>query len=356
MNDCTKSLAASLAARDLLVQNVAEALNRLKVGPGPLVVAVSGGPDSVALIRVLKELQPTFRLEPLILAHLNHQLRGRESDADESFVGDLARSLQELGTGEVQFTSCQVDVRNEARLAKDNLEKTARELRYAWLVQVAKQERANWIVTGHTGNDQAETVLHRLLRGCGLKGLRGIASRRRLAPDIFLARPFLAVTRTQVMAYLQTMGQDFRQDSSNLDRRLTRNRIRHELLPQLEKEFNPAVVGALCHLAEQAERAYHDVEKKSQALLDQAERPRAGPLLILDCRRLTEAPRSLVREVFRRLWTREAWPLGRMGFFEWDRLAAVAFGELTATDLPGGVHVVRQGRVMQIERGSKPAG
>jgi tRNA(Ile)-lysidine synthase len=237
MADSIKSLPndSSMKAAKTLVAKVEELCRRYEVGSGPVVVAVSGGPDSVALTRTLLDLHSHLRLQPLILAHLNHQLRGAESDADESFVEVMSRGLLEEGIGDVRFISQREDVRKQALDAKDNLEKVAREARYAWLAQVARNADARWIATGHTANDQAETVLHRLLRGAGLKGLRGIAERRPLEEGVSLIRPMLAVTRAEVREYLRIKGQAFRQDSSNFDRRLTRNRIRHELLPYLEK-------------------------------------------------------------------------------------------------------------------------
>src|SRR5690606_24443286 len=126
----------------------------------------------------------------------------------------------------------------------ENLEQVAREERYAWLARVAAEEGAGWVATGHTADDQAETVLHRLLRGTGLRGLRGIAARRELRPGIWLLRPLLHLGRADVLAYLGALGQDYRRDSSNLDPRFTRNRIRSELLPLL-RTFNPDVTRAL---------------------------------------------------------------------------------------------------------------
>jgi tRNA(Ile)-lysidine synthase len=313
-----------------------------------MVVAISGGPDSVALARALKELRPTRRLEPLILAHLNHQLRGEESDGDEAFVAELADALSNLETGHVRLVTQRVDVRSQALRAKDNLEKVAREARYLWFAQVARDAGARWIATGHTANDQAETILHRLMRGTGLKGLRGIAETRPLSSDLRLIRPLLAVTRSEVMNYLQTQEQGFRQDSSNLDLRFTRNRIRHELLPLMEKGYNPAIVETLCRLAKQAEEAYRRFETRAKKLLAQVELPRAGPLLIFHRHWLSHESRSLVREMFRLAWAREDWPLARMGFKEWDQLAAVAFGELATVDLPGGLRVVGRDWVVQV--------
>lgn len=350
MADSIKSLPndSSMKAAKTLVAKVEEFCRRHGVGSGPVVVAVSGGPDSVALTRALLDLQSTLRLQPLILAHLNHQLRGDESDADESFVEAMSRGLLGEGIGDVRFTSQKEDVRTRALEAKDNLEKVARDTRYAWLAQVARNAGARWVATGHTANDQAETVLHRLLRGAGLKGLRGIAECRPLAESVNVIRPMLTVTRAEVMDYLQIKGQAFRQDSSNLDRRLTRNRIRHELLPYLEKEYNPAIVSILCHLAQQAESAYRRMQARAEKLLAEVERPRAGSLLIFDRQRLSIAPHALIREAFRLIWTRENWSAAGMGFKEWERLAGIALGEIRAADFPGGIRAAARERVVQL--------
>ena len=348
MSECPQSLAEDSLRAARLMGNVASLCRRLSVGCGPMVVAVSGGPDSVALARTLKKLQASLGLEPLILAHLNHQLRGEESDGDELFVSELATALGKLGDGQVRLAIHRVDMRSQARRMKDNLEKVARQVRYDWLAEVAQKVGARWIATGHTANDQAETILHRLLRGSGLKGLRGIAENRPLAHGLRLIRPLLTVPRAEVMSYLQAEEQSFRHDSSNFDRRLTRNRIRHELLPYLEKGYNGNIVSVLCRLAKQAEEAYFRVKLNAKSLLEAAERPRAGRALIFDRQPLSQASRALVREMFRLAWEREGWPLARMGFAEWDRLAAVALEEVPAVDLPGGIRAVCRDRVVQL--------
>jgi tRNA(Ile)-lysidine synthase len=304
-----------------------------------LVVAVSGGPDSVALARALAT---AGIVNALILAHLNHCLRGADSDADESFVRELSISLA------TRFRCERLDVAAQARAEGGNLESVARRLRYRWLAEVARQEGASFVATGHTADDQAETVLHRLLRGTGLQGLRGLASRRTLAPGVEVLRPLLAVTRAEVLAYLAAAGQPFRQDRSNLDPHYTRNRIRHELLPQLAREYNPAIASVLCRLAESAGAVFAGQEGRTAGLLAEAERPRAGSLVVLERQRLAAAPRHLVREVFRLVWAREGWPQGAMDFAAWDRLAGLIFDEAAATDLPGGVRARRRGRVVQV--------
>jgi tRNA(Ile)-lysidine synthase len=285
-----------------------------------------------------------------VIAHFNHQLRGPESDADEVFVRDLhARLSSESGT-EVLLRCGQAAVGEQAEQLGCNLEGLARRLRYEWLVQVARETGARFIATGHTADDQAETVLFRLLRGTGLGGLRGIAARRELAAGVEVVRPLLTTTRREILAYLAGEGQEYRTDQSNecLDR--TRNRIRHELLPHLAVEYNPAIASVLCRLAEQADEAYRDEVGRALALLAAAELPRAGLVLVLHVGRLSREPRHIVREVFRQVWLREGWPLGEMGFAEWDRLAALARQEAGATDLPGGIRARRRGEVVQVSR------
>lgn len=205
-----------------------------------VVVAVSGGPDSVALLHILKQLQQR-RYPSLILhvAHLNHRLRGSESNEDEQFVRELAAKL---GLG---FTSHQQDIRALARKQGRNLEEVAREERYRFLRHVAACLPAHRIATGHTLTDQAETVLMRLIRGAGGEGLTAIHP----VVDDLIIRPLLGVTRTEVLAYCEEIGAPYRVDRTNLEPTLFRNRIRHDILPQLET-LNPSVTESLARAAE----------------------------------------------------------------------------------------------------------
>jgi len=164
-------------------------------------------------------------------------------------------------------------------------------------------------------------------------------------------RPLLTVRRAEVLAYLKRLGQAYRDDKSNWDRRYTRNRLRHDVLPRLAEEFNPALVDVLCRLAEQAGEMEAYVAGQAAQLLKEAELPRAGTTVVLDARRLGEAPPLLVREALRLLWEREGWPEGEMGFDAWQRAAAVVAGTETAVDFPGGVRLRRVGHVVQAASG-----
>lgn len=339
-----------MSGKSVLPALCAETLRSSADVSAGVVVAVSGGADSVALLRGLDAARDQHAPLPLVLAHLNHQLRGRDSDADEEFVIALHAQLTAAGRPNLILCRTSRDIAAEARAEGTNLEATARRERYRWLAEVARTHGMKHIATGHSANDQVETVLHRLLRGTGLRGLRGIAARRQLEPGLTLIRPLLPATRMDILAYLHELGQPYREDASNRDPRFTRNRIRHELLPHLADRYNPAIVRVLAGLAEQAENAYRIEESAALALLSQAELPRAGALLIFDLRHLQVAPRHRVREMFRLVWLRENWPLDGMSRAAWERLANVVFEDAPAVDLPGGLHVRRRERVVQLGR------
>lgn len=327
-----------------LVAKVRSFWSGLPQGEEPAIVAVSGGPDSVALLRALL----TIKAGPLVLAHLNHLLRGAESDADEAFIRDLYATLRTAGNADLELCCERIDVPARARADRDNLENAARGVRYDWLLRVATERQARWVATGHTADDQAETVLHRLLRGTGIKGLAGIPPRRELGAGVEVVRPLLGVTRAEVLAFLKAEGQSSREDSSNRDLRLTRNRLRHTLLPLLAQEYNPAIVAVLGRLAAQAQEISGLLEAPVRQLLADSELPRTKTALVFDWEKLAQAPAYLVREVLRRAWEREGWPMGAMTFEDWDRLAAVARGKLASVDLPGPVRARCRERVVQV--------
>ena len=209
--------------------------------PGDRVLAaISGGPDSVALVALLLELRSEMPLE-VRLAHFNHRLRDEARD-DERFVNGLAdRFVLPLAVGSA-------DVRAAAARRKINLEETARELRYAFLRRTAAAGHATKIATGHTMTDQAETVLMRLMRGTGLTGLAGIAPVVP-GPPCPIVRPLLAIPGPDLRVWLEARGLPFREDASNRDLRFLRNRIRAELLPEVARRYEPRIVAHLARLA-----------------------------------------------------------------------------------------------------------
>ena len=225
-------------------------------GGESIVVGVSGGPDSVALLRVLEILAAPFDLT-LCLAHVNHCLRGAESDRDEAFVRRLAASRGLIIHVEKR------DVAAVARKEKLSIETAARQVRYAFYRSLAACGGYDRIALGHNSDDNAEQVLMNLLRGSGPRGLTGIPPVRE---DLFI-RPLIRTTRQEILDYLATCGQSWVQDSSNRDRRFLRNRVRHGLLPLLKSDYNPGIHDALNRLSHilAGEEAWMETETRAVA-------------------------------------------------------------------------------------------
>lgn len=198
----------------------------------------------MALLRALLELREELGIV-VVVAHFNHQLRGEESDKDEQFAAELARNL------ELPFFAGRDDVGEFARTRKFSLEQAARDLRYRWLHKLAVGENLNAIATGHTLDDQAETVLMKFLRGAGTRGLGSIRPILMLE-HLPVVRPMLETSRADVEFYLVSLNQPWREDHTNSDTRLTRNRVRHQLLPLLERDFNPNIRQLLSETADVA--------------------------------------------------------------------------------------------------------
>jgi tRNA(Ile)-lysidine synthase len=203
-------------------------------------VAVSGGADSVALLRLLIELRKELGIV-LSVVHFNHKLRGKASDADEKFVAKLA------GQYRLPFFVDRENVGAKAKQQRANLEDTARRSRYAFFDRLAAEGQLDRVAVAHTADDQAETVLSHILRGTGIAGLGGIH------PETGIVfRPLLKVRRADLRSYLRSLNQRWREDATNRDTTRTRARIRHKLLPFLEKQFQGAVVEHLGQLSELA--------------------------------------------------------------------------------------------------------
>lgn len=258
--------------------------------PGDRVgVAVSGGPDSVLLLDFMARLGRDAGLGVAVV-HFNHRLRGAESDADEQFVRELA---DERG---LDLLTAAADVAQAAREKRQNVEAAARDLRYRFFFSLVHQGRVSKVATAHTANDQAETVLLKLLRGAGARGLAGIYP----VLEGKVVRPFLSLTRAEVEREVALRKLTFRTDSSNRDLRLRRNKVRHELLPWLKREFNPEIVPLLKELAERA--------RQDEAYLEEQARQEARPWRVrertgekIPVRPLLGLPAALGRRVLRQM-------------------------------------------------------
>jgi len=206
------------------------------VGGESVLVAVSGGVDSVVLLEIMSRLAPSLRLK-LGVAHFDHNLR-ESSSTDAEFVRDLGQ-----GYGLKPFVGS-ADIRRIADDEGRSIEEIARRERYSFLERIARRHRFDVVMTGHTASDNAETMMMNLLRGSGVTGLSGIPPTRQLATHTLIARPLLEVSREEVEAFARGTGLKWREDESNASVDFTRNRIRHELIPVLET-FNPSVVATL---------------------------------------------------------------------------------------------------------------
>jgi tRNA(Ile)-lysidine synthase len=228
-----------------LEKKLLAALRRFGIGErDSIVAAVSGGADSAAMLDALARFHRSEgRPGSIIVAHLNHQLRGEESDEDEAFVRDLAERLS------LPVFTERIAVADRARAEKRNLEAVARSLRYEFLLKVAEARGANFVGAAHTLDDQAETILMRLIRGSGAEGLRGIHQIVTLNDRVKLIRPMLGISRAEVIGHCEHYELAFRSDSSNFLVDFTRNRVRLDLLPMLET-FNPRVKQSLARASE----------------------------------------------------------------------------------------------------------
>jgi tRNA(Ile)-lysidine synthase len=289
-----------------------------------LVVGVSGGADSVALLDALLLLAPPWRLR-VVAAHLDHALRPDSGD-DAAFCVDLCRRLG------VPLRVGVADVAGRMRRERGGIEEAARHERYAFLRKVKEEEGAAAIAVAHTRDDQAETFLLRLLRGAGGTGLAAMRTRSR-----DLIRPLLAVTREEVLAHLRERGLPWREDPTNDDPRFRRNRVRRELIPYLESRINPSARKALARAAALAADESELLAGLARELAERIGR-RDGEGVVLARPGLASAPRALARLAIRH-WLAEVGGLREVSAAHVERILALAACERASgrrLPLPGG--------------------
>lgn len=340
---------------------------------GQVVVAVSGGGDSVGLLRGLCDVLLSRGESParrLVVAHARHDLReeieGDPAGGDAAFVQQLARDL------ELPCVVKPLAVR-QAVSGGEGLEAAARRLRYEFLRDTAGKCGARLVATAHTVDDQVETILHRLLRGTGLEGLGGMPRARQLIEGIAVVRPMLAIPAATVRGYLRDVGQVWREDASNADTRHARNLLRHEILPRLEDGPYPGVREAILRLSGQAAAAASGTAGVVDALLDELVSDAGCGRVRVRAESLAGRPRDLLASLVAGLWRRAGWPRRDMAARHYEAVAdllAVAAGHQqaahpegqqsdsrvrdvrragSALDLPGGLRAtVEPGGVLQI--------
>jgi tRNA(Ile)-lysidine synthase len=317
-----------------------------------VLMAVSGGADSVAMLRAALALKRSSGgLGRLYVAHLNHGLRGQEADADAQWLTTVCRRW------EIPLEVGKCDVTRHAEGQRDGWEAAARTARYEFLRQTAEKLGARFVAVAHTADDQVETVVQRIIRGTGIAGLAGMRGTRPLSPSVSLVRPLLSVRRAEVLDYLAWLGQNYRTDSTNEDLQFTRNRLRHELLPVMRRYFHTDFDAAILRLAAHAAESQRFIESvaanlvRSCVALEFEREKRECDIMRargarINCEALARQPDLIVREICKLAWTDAGWPLQAMGFKEWQQLARMvrAEGDVLTRIMPGGVRVYRNDR------------
>jgi tRNA(Ile)-lysidine synthase len=306
-----------------------------------VVVAYSGGLDSSALLHLLLEIKESWGLE-IVLAHFNHHLR-RSAPKDEAFCRATAGRL------ELPILAGSADVRTAARKGGLSLEEAARQARYGFLNKVADEVDASRIATGHTLNDQAETLLLRLLQGSGPRGLAGIHP----LVQGRIVRPLLEVERRDLEEYLQERGGAYILDESNLDRRFLRNRIRLDLIPLLAQEYNPEVIRLLARTA--------DILREEDAYLDRLASAKAEKVFLsgrrwpgLEAKALARLPASLARRVVRKFILEQKGDLRSVSFDDVEDVRSL--GEFKQKILGPDLIFRREGgQIFREKKHSKPS-
>lgn len=350
-----------------------------------LVVGVSGGADSVALLLALHELASP---DQLVVAHLNHGWRGLESDGDAAFVVKLCAELnRECVTGLLrerdslalrQFDD--VGSRDVAMLAKGNVrvsgggfganviedaaqvnaienetwpqqtEEKARLARYEFFKETAYKYGAGYVVTAHTADDRIETLLHNMLRGAGLAGTTSLVMFRAFDEDLVLARPLLRKRRSDIERFLKARGQDYRQDSSNLSTHYRRNFLRQDVLPLVCQRYT-AAADSLLNFSELAEELLADLQKLADQWLERIgcsfQIHESASTFAAPQAAISDTPWSIVHAALRRVWCEHGWPLADMSRAHWQALRELSGRSAGVINLPGNLRAeLRDGRLM----------
>ncbi len=329
---------------DSFIDAVAETLRRYRMlqEGASVLVAVSAGPDSTALLHALVRLAPRIRLR-LGVAHLHHGLRGEAADADAAFVDRLSRTLG------LPCHRRNVDVRSHARRARLSLETAGRELRYAFFDEVARDGGYDRIATGHHADDNAEQMLMALIRGSGPTGLAGIPPVRK--PII---RPFIDLRRAAIRDYLATHGHACREDETNADAAHFRNRVRHKIIPALRAE-NPRIVETLNRTAAVIREENDHLNADVDAVYDRVRHRPAPDMLTLDPADMGALPLAVARRLIRRAVADLAGDTRRLTLAHVDSVLALAgrSGD-RRLDLPRRIRATRESGRLRLQRLDRP--
>ncbi|MCC5831140.1 MAG: tRNA lysidine(34) synthetase TilS [Phycisphaeraceae bacterium] len=344
-------------AEQLLPRACQRALRqRCGVPPGArILVAVSGGADSVALIRALAELRGKRGWElGIVVGHVQHHLRGSESEGDAEFVDRLADDLGlEALREDVHLDVTRGDVETQARAA-----------RYRALASMAAREQCRWIATGHHADDQLETILMRLVRGAGIGGLAGMRWRRMLAPEhspkrtrgkdkserLTLVRPLLATPRSEIERYLRDLKQPWREDASNRQPITWRNRLRHEVIPVLDS-LRPGLAGRVSSVAECMAQVHRWIYDYGNILLGQALLEKYSPREVYQRLVFRGTPEVLISDMLRRRLIQAGARPDTLGFHRMSQIAHAVndtLGHERSFSFSGGVRLLIRRSTVEI--------
>jgi tRNA(Ile)-lysidine synthase len=302
-----------------------------------ILVAVSGGPDSVTLLHVLHAIKREYMID-ILIAHLDHKFRGKESEADRKFCEGLAKKYN------LQIVSEEIDVPKIAKEKGISPEEAARFERYDFFKRTAKDRGIKKIAVGHTRDDQAETVLMRIIRGAGMSGLGGIHP----VKDIHgfkIIRPLIEVSRKEIEFFIKDNHLEYKIDSSNEKTIFTRNKIRIQVMPVLEKDFNPNIKEVLANMAENLQAENDFITEYAGKKLRSVSKIK-GNEIIIDIRRLKRHPEAIKKRILRAGLEKLKGDLRRFGYQHWTEIDDLIDSRPvnSRVDLPAGISIVKSSK------------
>lgn len=324
--------------KDNLTERILKtARNYSMLRPEDVVLAtVSGGPDSVYMLNALIKIKNKFKVKEAIVCNIDHGLRGKESRKDSLFVKGLAKRLG------LRFIHKKLALKGK-RYKELSLEEMAREKRYDFFKKAARDAGANVIATGHTLDDQAETVLMRLIKGSSLKGIVGISPAREEAGLRFI-RPLIEIEKAEIMQYLEAAGIKHRIDRTNLEDIYFRNIVRSKIIPFLEK-YNPRLKRVLFNLAEHLrEDSEFIASAKNEA--GRGTIKSDGKSIKIDLKDIVVQPRAIQKEILRDMLDKSGGLVKKLSFRHWKEMDALIRykGKGKSIDLPGGIRITKTDR------------
>ena len=299
-----------------------------------ILAGVSGGPDSITLLHILCDLKKEYSLN-IIVAHLDHKFRGEESIADRKFCEQLAKKYN------LEIVWEAIDVPSIAKEKGISPEEAARMARYDFFKRAARERGIDKIAVGHTRDDQSETVLMRIIRGAGMKGLGGMSPVKEMQ-GYKIIRPLIEISRKDVEDFISEEGLKFREDSSNEKTIFTRNKIRLELIPLLEKDFNPNVKEVLANMAENLQTENDFLSKYAKRKFKAASKIRNGEILI-DIKKFRKLPQAIRKRVLRTALEELKGDLRRLTYQHWKEIEELidARPVNSIVDLPAGISITK---------------